>query len=198
MFPASRDPVRPRPLLKPNRSLDVRARRKIARALSALPNLQGDPIALDFLPQLTVQRGKLLSRAKGRGTPVYAACFIRKRRMVLEVDLLADAEQLRLIVVHELFHFVWARLGNTARREYSILLEGEFTGRARGELGESAGRAKTLLPSAWRDYVCESFCDSAAWLYAGVRQHPEFTLARRWRNLRAAWFELTFARIRGF
>lgn len=66
-----------------------------------------------------------------------------------------------------------------------------------GELGESASFKKALLtPQRWRDYVCESFCDTAAWLYSGVKQHGEFTLARRWREPRKAWFERTFARPR--
>jgi hypothetical protein len=57
-------------------------------------------------------------------------------------------------------------------------------------------RKRTLGPRtgrAWRDYVCESFCDTAAWLYSGVRRHPEFTLAPRFRERRAAWFEAAFA-----
>ena len=30
----------------------------------------------------------------------------------------------------------------------------------------------------WRRYACESFCDTAAWHFAGLRQHDEFTLAK--------------------
>ena len=30
---------------------------------------------------------------------------------------------------------------------------------------------------AWRRYVCESFCDTSAWLCAGLRPHDEYTLA---------------------
>jgi len=104
---------------------------------------------------------------------------------------------LRLIAVHEIFHFVWARLGNTARREFAALLEAERAGRARGELGESSCHAKSLLNEAsWLDYVCEGFCDTAAWLYAGVKRHREFKLGRRWRDRRKQWFERTFAQAR--
>jgi hypothetical protein len=41
---------------------------------------------------------------------------------------------------------------------------------------------------AWRDYLCESFCDSAAWFFADLRRHDEVTLARRHRERRAEWF----------
>jgi hypothetical protein len=44
----------------------------------------------------------------------------------------------------------------------------------------------------WREYVCESFCDTAAWLYGGLRTHDEFTLSPRFRRRRAAWFRQTF------
>jgi len=61
---------------------------------------------------------------------------------------------------------------------------------ARGELVESSSVKKT--PACTPDYVCESFCDTAAWLYAGVHHSPDFTLAARWRNFRRSWFEDTF------
>ena len=126
---------------------------------------------------------------------MHAASFIRKRRIVIERDLLGRAQKLRLIVVHEIFHFVWARLGNAARRSFEGILEQERSLHARGELGESAELRKSLR--CWRGYVCESFCDTAAWMYAGVRRHPEFTLGRRWRNQRKAWFESYFEGLEG-
>jgi hypothetical protein len=138
-----------------------------------------------------------MSRSLGRGVPVHAASFIRDRQIVLETQLLSRPSALRLIAVHEIFHFVWPRLGNVARHEYAALLRVEMAHHARGELGESSGVRKNLLtPASWRDYVCESFCDTAAWLYSGVKRHGEFTLARRWREPRKAWFECTFARPR--
>lgn len=52
------------------------------------------------------------------------------------------------------------------------------------------GRTPALVPTtAWRRYACESFCDSAAWLFSGLRDHDEFTLAPRFRRLRARWFQ---------
>ena len=109
---------------------------------------------------------------------------------------------LRLILVHEIFHFVWARLGNAARREFEALLLQELKAHARGELGESAAAHKAKLPiehrltsisKPWRDYVCESFCDTAAWLYGRTRENSEFTLAKRWGAIRRRWFDSTFA-----
>jgi hypothetical protein len=93
---------------------------------------------------------------------------------------------LRLITVHEIFHFAWARLGNSARRAWAALVEAEVAAHARGELGESSSLKNSP------DYVCESFCDTAAWLYSGVRRSPHFTLVERWRSRRRAWFEHTF------
>jgi len=44
----------------------------------------------------------------------------------------------------------------------------------------------------WREYLCESFCDTGAWLYAGVKGHDEYTLAARFRKRRRAWFAEAF------
>lgn len=130
---------------------------------------------------------------------MHAAAFIRNREVVLESDLLVEPRMLRLIFVHEMFHFVWARLGNGARREFADLLAAEFAARARGELGESASVAKDALTPgdrqrssrAWRNYACESFCDTAARLYSGVRRHS-FTLKRQWVSRRERWFRAAF------
>ena len=113
---------------------------------------------------------------------------------MLETGLLGKPQKLRLIVVHEIFHFVWARLGNAIRQSFASLLEQERQNRVRGELGESAALKKKI--GSWKDYVCESFCDTAAWMYAGVNSNAEFTLAAKWRNQRQAWFESNFKKPR--
>lgn len=113
---------------------------------------------------------------------------------MLETALLEQPRKLRLILIHEIFHFVWTRLGNALRRSFAGILERERQGSARGELGESAGTKKAS--DSWKVYVCESFCDTAAWMYAGVNKTPEFTLAAGWRNKRRAWFELNFVKPR--
>lgn len=151
---------------------------------------------MQFLPALTAHRGKLLSARPDLGNAVYAATFIPQRRIVLEQELLADAVRLRLILTHEILHFVWRRLGNGLRSEYRNLLASECARRARGELGESAAVAKEGVTEsdwisnsrAWRHYACESFCDTGACLLNGLAAHPPFHLAKRWRERRAAWF----------
>jgi len=100
------------------------------------------------------------------------------------------------IAIHELFHFAWLHLGNPRRASYEALLLAEAEHGARGELGWSAEWRKQRCPAVgsrgWRDYICESFCDTAAWFYSGLRRHDEFTLGARWRRGRAAWFEKHF------
>ncbi len=124
---------------------------------------------------------------------VHAAAFPRKRRLVLERSLRADPSELRRIAVHEIFHFVWVRLSNAQRAEWNSLLAAQTTP---GELGWSSEWRKNALLSkgfvqngrAWREYICESFCDTGAWLYAGLRRHEEFTLGSAERGARKGWF----------
>jgi hypothetical protein len=100
------------------------------------------------------------------------------------------------ILVHEIFHFVWVRLSNATRWDWEAVLSGERQRRASGELGWSAEWRKQKLKdsdvlgrsAAWRQYACEAFCDTAAWRFAGLREHEEFTLAERFRRKRGAWF----------
>jgi hypothetical protein len=157
-------------------------------------------VDLRFLPELTADRRRLYSN-RPRGQPVYAGSFIRKRRIVLDRELESQPRELARILVHELFHFAWVRLGNPARRSDEVLVRAEWTQRARGELGWSAESRKRMLlkrssrpavSAAWREYLCESFCDTAAWIYSGIRRHPEYTLAARHRDRRAQWFRAVF------
>ncbi len=118
---------------------------------------------------------------------MYAASFIRQRRIVLEASLLSSPTTLRFIFVHEVFHFAWVRVGNRARNDYARLLTNELQHGARGELGESSAvkkaelRLQPEIPSAsklWRDYLCESFCDSAAYMLTGGSVHEGAKLAK--------------------
>lgn len=123
---------------------------------------------------------------------VHAGSFVRKRSIAFN----CRTREFPRIFVHELFHFVWLRLGNQRRHSYETVLCGERAVGARGELGWSAEwRKEKLTPKDvqtrsrfWREYCCESFCDSAAWIYSGVRRHPEFTLAGCYSERRRAWF----------
>jgi hypothetical protein len=149
--------------------------------------------------RLSAYRGKLLWGG-GPGTPVEAASFLLQREIVLESRLLRNPRRFRFILVHELFHFVWRRLGNRVRAEFAALLHKEQARGSRGVLGESSAAHKERLAEdepeqnsrAWRNYVCESFCDTAAWLYSGRPQGAAFTLSNGWRRKRAQWFAATF------
>ncbi|MBI1788103.1 MAG: hypothetical protein HYR60_11210 [Acidobacteria bacterium] len=159
-----------------------------------LPEIHGRPILIQFQPDLRVHHGKLVTSG---GSEVHAASCVRRREMVLDGTLRRRPRELRRIFMHELFHFAWPRLGNPKRRSYEELLESEIQRRVRGELGWSAQmRKKALGPDDprirtrhWREYVCESFCDTAAWLFAGLPRHVEFTLPDRARRRRRDWFE---------
>jgi hypothetical protein len=107
--------------------------------------MTGGAIRVCFQPRLSVCSGKLVTAEHGVGTAVYAACFIRKREIMLESALVRRPAMFRLILIHELFHFVWTRLGNGMRREFADLAAGEYKQHARGELGESADVQKALL-----------------------------------------------------
>jgi hypothetical protein len=128
--------------------------------------------------------------------PHLAATSILRREVLLDAETLKPPEFER-ILVHEIFHFAWVRLSNAMRRDWERILTLEFQQHAHGELGWSAEWRKNKLASrdvtvrsrAWRLYACESFCDTAAWCFAGLREHEEFTLAARFRRLRRAWFE---------
>lgn len=188
--------------LRVSPKLTARKRELLLRAALDLPDFRGGAISVGVSPSLTASRGKLLSGSPNLGIAVHAAAFIRRRRIVIENTLFRKPSSLRLILVHEIFHFAWARLSNAARREFEALLLRELKAHARGELGESAATHKAKLqvqprPASvckpWRDYVCESFCDTAAWLYGRTKENSEFTLAKRWRATRRRWFVSTFA-----
>ena len=167
--------------------------------LRRLPPIEGRPIRLRVLAGLRASRDRLTGDGEtfGRDWPeVHAGTFIRRRDTVIDAQLCRKREELARILIHELFHYAWARLGNPARRSFEALLLAERRQGARGELGWSAEMRKQTLSVTggrlWREYVCEAFCDTAAWLYSGIRSHDEFTLAARHRQARARWFEAVF------
>jgi hypothetical protein len=145
---------------------------------------------------MRAHRGRLVT-GEGPGDEVHAATFVRRRAVVLDSALRGDRGELARILIHEVFHFAWARLANRARADWEALVAAEVRASARGELGWSSHWRKARLSPAdsagrtrrWREYVCESFCDTAAWLYGEAAEHEEFTLASGRRRARAAWFE---------
>ena len=147
-----------------------------------LPPLSGRPIRVE------------LRRSLG---PHLAATDIPRRRILLDSGLLAQTGEFERILVHEIFHFAWVRLSNHTRRSWEDVLSAELAAQSGGELGWSAEWRKNRLrrsdvrgrTPAWRRYVCESFCDTSAWLCARVPRHGEYTLPAISRRLRRQWFK---------
>ncbi|MGD0771805.1 MAG: hypothetical protein ABSC05_03175 [Candidatus Solibacter sp.] len=146
-----------------------------------MPTLTGLPVRVEVAPGLRDRLG-----------PVHAGAFLRQRRIALD----CTRAEFPRIFVHEVVHFIWLRLGNAARFGYENVVRAEMAARARGELGWSAQWRKKALRAGdidrrtrpWREYCCESFCDTAAWLYGGMERHEEFTLGASWRRRRRTWF----------
>ncbi len=136
------------------------------------------------------------------GGPAHAASFIPQRYLLLDTPLFSPRRrgELGRILYHELCHFLWPRLGRR-RLIYEAAIAREIRNGVAGELGHSAALAKTALNrqmirtrhSNWRHYLCESFCDTGAYLLlrnSGYRpsRHSEWTLAPRVRRERlGAW-----------
>ena len=147
-----------------------------------------------MLPELTAK--PILVGIRRSLGPHFAATSIPGRRILLDRAVFEMPGDFERILVHEIFHFAWVRLGHPKRRSWEQLMARELARGARGELGWSAEWRKAKLTSAsmqsgarlWRHYLCESFCDTAAWLYGGLRSHGEFTLAQSWRWRRRVWF----------
>ena len=147
-----------------------------------LPALEGRPIRVQIRRNLG---------------PHLAATSIPKRTILLDRQVLIYRGEFERILVHEVFHFVWVRLSNAVRRDWERLLASEIAESVPGELGWSAEWRKAKLQPAdhrqrapaWRCYVCESFCDTAAWRFAESKAHDEFTLPAIFRRHRRLWFE---------
>jgi len=147
-----------------------------------LPPLAGRPIRVELRASLG---------------PHLAATHIPRRVILLDAGLLEQAGEFERILVHEIFHFAWVRLSNQTRRSWEGVLAAELVAGVPGELGWSAEWRKEKLrrsdirgrTPAWRRYACEGFCDTSAWVCAGLRRHDEYTLAGGARRIRRRWFE---------
>jgi hypothetical protein len=148
-----------------------------------LPPLTGRPIRVELRDTLG---------------PHLASTSIPRRLILLDRDVLRHPGDFERILIHEIFHFIWPRLSNASRRAWENLLASE---KSPGELGWSAEWRKRKLQSSdlrlrspkWRRYARESFCDSAAWLFAGLKRHNEFTLPAPLRRLRKKWLQQNVA-----
>lgn len=151
----------------------------------AFPRLVGGPIRVEVRASLG---------------PHLAATWIRRRLVRLDREVLLRAGEFERILIHEIFHFVWVRLSNAERRSWETVLARELRAGVAGELGWSAEWRKAKLDRSdaasrsprWRRYACESFCDSAAWLFSRIGRHGEFTLGGAARRIRADWFRRKF------
>ena len=126
-----------------------------------LPQLRGHRrIHVSFRPNLTAHRGKLLSKSP-KGHAVYAGSFLRKRKIVLDEQMLRTPRVLERIFVHEVFHFVWSKLRNDLRCSYEDMVLEEFENNTLGELGwsaesmklqltKTAGRPRLAMRGGWR------------------------------------------------
>jgi hypothetical protein len=140
-------------------------------------------------------RGNLRDTA---GNPAHAATSIIGRFIVLDPSLKKRPREHHRILLHEYFHFAWVRLGNPRRREWEAFLAREWNSGGRGEAGWSAEWRKQKLTvedvsrrsRRWREYCCESFCDTGAWIKGGI--DTEVTLAVSRRRARIAWFRRNF------
>jgi hypothetical protein len=151
----------------------------------------GTPPALRGIPIKVRYKANLRDTARN---PAHASTFIRQRLIILDIDLKNDPEELHRVLLHEQFHFVWVRLGNPLRLSWEALLRSEWQSGSRGETGWSAEWRKRNLSDrdvehrtrTWREYCCESFCDTAAWILGGSEN--EVTLAARHRRERKTWY----------
>ena len=117
---------------------------------------------------------------------------------MLDSALKERPRELRRILLHELAHFLWRSLGNPQRLSYERLLAAELEQGVSGELGWSSEWRKQQLSPAdrkqrtrrWREYCCESFCDSAAWFHSGIGRHPEWTLPASSRHARRSFLKV--------
>jgi hypothetical protein len=132
------------------------------------------------------------------GNPAHAATSIPSREIVLDPELKADPREHERILLHEYLHFAWIRLGNPKRWAWEAQLAGEWRTSVRGEAGWSAEWRKKELTAKdvaartrrWREYCCESFCDTGAWWMSGVV--TENTLRAPARRARGEWFRVQF------
>lgn len=138
---------------------------------------------------------------------VHALSFIPQGYLLLGEELFASPAELGRILFHELCHFLWPRL-RRGRAIYEAAILRETRAGIGGELGFSAAESRLGLPGRitdprrlapgqfrrWRHYLCESFCDTGAYVLlrrsCARSRHSEWTLPREARPAReAAWLE---------
>jgi hypothetical protein len=71
-----------------------------------------------------------------------AASHTRRRVILLDSELLETRGDFERILVHEIFHFAWVRLSNSARQSWEKVLAAEIEDGAPGESGLECGMAQ--------------------------------------------------------
>ncbi len=72
----------------------------VEAAKKRLPRFEGRSVSVRFLPELSAGRRKLYSKRKV-GQPVYAATFVRKRKIVFDGELEHQPKELARILAHD-------------------------------------------------------------------------------------------------
>lgn len=142
--------------------------------------LQGEPIEVRYTRRLR----------DDAGNEAHAAADLRKRVILLDSALKRNPAERQRILLHEVFHFAWIRLGNSRRSEWARMLGREIRAGVAGEAGWSAEWRKDALRTRdmaektrrWKIYCAEAFCDTAAFVFG--TESEEVTLPRRVRIAR--------------
>lgn len=156
----------------------------------------GAPILIEFRPSLRAV-GRQLRCGGERGTEVHAGSFLKERRIVLDSALRQNKAECDRILAHEIFHFVWWKLGRNHRAHYEDWIAREIREGVPGEMGWSAEWRKAKLRMSdrvqqsrrWREYLSESFCDSAAARMVQLNRHDEITLSAHACRRRSTFLE---------
>ncbi|MBI4465463.1 MAG: hypothetical protein HY647_12220 [Acidobacteria bacterium] len=191
----------PRLRIEQCRQLEFWIRRLPLAFLMRMPHLKLAIAERLSLVRGTVRINETVVAAKATpGTHTHAVSYIVEQYVILEESLFSSRVELGRILYHELCHFLWPRLGNPKRQEFAALLEREFHRGTRGELGYSSEWRKQKMGTTdgvqlqevrsqllWRDYVCESFCDTGSFVLLGSERratHSEYTLSSAARKRR--------------
>jgi hypothetical protein len=149
----------------------------------------GEPIPIEFRSNLRAGRDE-----------VHASTHLHRRLILLDIALLKNPRERDRILAHEIFHFVWWK-APLLRAAYSALIQEELSAGATGEMGWSAEWRKVALKrndvqqhsGRFRDYLCESFCDTCACFLLNIKRHPEITLRAKFRGTRGNFFAANLA-----
>ena len=149
---------------------------------AAYASLTGAPVRVDLVRGLRDRRGPVHAGSFPPRTPHRARLHARR----VSADLRPRGGALHLAAPGQPGALALRRRG--ARRNRRAAPAGNWGGARSGGRTRCARTTSAARTRRWREYCCESFCDTAAWLYSGLERHEEFTLARTLAQRGAAWF----------